>query len=75
LFYICFSKEAKQKQKQNKMTYEIAKEIANGNTDLLNVTFVTLVKMAQDSGMNREEAKREAKAILNCMVNAWNKVN
>jgi len=57
------------------MTYEIAKEIANGNTDLLNVTFVTLVKMAQDSGMNREEAKREAKAILNCMVNAWNKVN
>jgi len=73
LFYICFSKEAK--QKQNKMTYEIAKEIANGNTDLLNVTFVTLVKMAQDSGMNREEAKREAKAILNCMVNAWNKVN
>jgi len=75
LYYICFSKEAKQKQKQNKMTYEIAKEIANGNTDLLNVTFVTLVKMAQDSGMNREEAKREAKAILNCMVNAWNKVN
>lgn len=75
MFYICFSKEAKQKQKQNKMTYEIAKEIANGNTDLLNVTFVTLVKMAQDSGMNREEAKREAKAILNCMVNAWNKVN
>ena len=73
MFYICFSKEAK--QKQNKMTYEIAKEIANGNTDLLNVTFVTLVKMAQDSGMNITEAKREAKALLNCMVNAWNKVN
>lgn len=73
MYYICFSKEAK--QKQNKMTYEIAKEIANGNTDLLNVTFVTLVKMAQDSGMNITEAKREAKALLNCMVNAWNKVN
>jgi len=57
------------------MTYEIAKEIANGNTDLLHATFASLVKMAKDSGMNLEEAKREAKAILNCMVNAWNKVN
>ncbi len=33
------------------------------------------VLMAKDSGMNLEEAKREAIAILNCMVNAWNKVN
>ena len=59
----------------NDMTYEITKEIANGNTDLLNFTFATLVKTAQESGLNTAEAKREAKAILNCMVNAWNKVN
>ena len=57
------------------MTYEIAKEIANGNEELLHLTFASLVKMAKESGMNVIEAKREAKAILNCMVNAWNKVN
>ena len=57
------------------MTYEITKEIANGNKDLLNLTFATLVKTAQESGLNITEAKREAKAILNCMVNAWNKIH
>ena len=57
------------------MTYEITKQIANGNTELLYSTFAILVKMAKESGMNTEEAKRESKGILNCMVNAWNKVN
>jgi hypothetical protein len=55
------------------MTYQAAKEIANGNEETLYATFASLVKMAQDSGLNLEEAKREAKAMLNCMVNAWNK--
>lgn len=55
------------------MTYEIAQQIENGNKQALNLTFATLVKMAQDSGMNISEAKREAKAMLHCMVNAWNK--
>lgn len=55
------------------MTYEIAKEIANGNTETLYATFALLTKEAMKSGMNLKEAKREAKAILNCMVNAWNK--
>tara|TARA_R110001606_G_C14890468_1_gene592602 strand:+ start:271 stop:450 length:180 start_codon:yes stop_codon:yes gene_type:complete len=55
------------------MTYEIAQQIANGNQEALYKTFATLVKTAQESGMSLNEAKRDAKAMLNCMVNAWNK--
>jgi len=55
------------------MTYEIAQQIANGNQETLYKTFASMVKMAQESGMTLNEAKREAKAMLNCMVNAWNK--
>lgn len=55
------------------MTYEVAQKIANGNQEVLYKTFATLVKIAQDSGLSLNEAKREAKAMLNCLVNAWNK--
>jgi len=55
------------------MTYEIAQQIANGNQEILYKTFAELVKMAQESGMSMKEAKIDAKAMLNCMVNAWNK--
>lgn len=55
------------------MTYEVAEQISKGNQEARNLTFATLIKMAQDSGLNLIEAKREAKAMLNCMVNAWNK--
>jgi hypothetical protein len=60
-------------QNTNTMTYEIAQQIANGNQEVLYKTFASMVKMAQESGMSLSEAKREAKAMLNCMVNAWNK--
>lgn len=55
------------------MTYEIAQEIANGNKETLYKVFATLTKEAMNSGLNMKEAKREAKAILNCAANAWNK--
>ncbi len=55
------------------MSYEITKEIANGNKELLFLTFAKLTKEAMTCGLSQTEAKREAKAILNCMVNAWNK--
>lgn len=55
------------------MNYEIAHQIANGNKETLYKAFATLTKEAIKSGMNLKEAKREAKAILNFMANAWNK--
>ena len=55
------------------MTFETAKQIANGNKEVLYKTFASLVLMAQESGMSLKESKREAKSMLNCMVNAWNK--
>jgi hypothetical protein len=54
------------------MTYEITKEIANGNKELLVLTFAKLTKEAMNCGLSQSEAKIESKAILNCMVNAWN---
>ena len=55
------------------MNYETTKQIAQGNKEVLYATFAGLTKEAMASGLSMAEAKREAKAILNCMVNAWNK--
>lgn len=55
------------------MTYETTQQIANGNQEAIYATFAALVNMAIESGMNMEEAKREAKAMMNCMATAWEK--
>lgn len=57
------------------MTYEIANEIANGNTKLLHALFIELTKMAIDSGLSLDEAKHEAKAMLDIMANTYLKTN
>jgi hypothetical protein len=57
------------------MTYEIAQAMANGNKEITYRTFAILTKTAMECGMSMEEAKREAKTILNLTVNAWNKTH
>ena len=50
------------------LTFEITKEIANGNNDLLVLTLDKLIKESVNLGFTKEEAKIKSKAIIAYMV-------